>query len=97
VAAELNQRLANRTLYCEAWAQADDWLRLLFDAAGTAPTFQLENLRGLLSSREAAVWPVLQRQVASEMRLQRHRASSDAKILQLTLVRLRGPLPEPPR
>jgi hypothetical protein len=40
---------------------------------------------------------VLQRQVASEMRLQRHRASSDAKILQLTLVRLRGPLPEPPR
>lgn len=97
VAAQLNQRLANRTLYCEAWAQADDWLRLVFGAAGTAPAFQLENLRALLSSREAAVWPVLQRQVASEMRLQRHRASSDAKILQLTLLRLRGPLPEPPR
>lgn len=97
VAAQLNLRLAGRTLYCEAWAQADGWLRLLFAAAGTAPAFQLENLRALLSSREAAVWPVLQRQVAGEMRLQRHRASADAKILQLTLVRLRGPLPEPPR
>lgn len=97
VATQLNQRLAGRLLYCEAWAQAVDWLRLLFTAASAAPTFRLENLRNLLSSREAAVWPVLQRQVASEMRLQRHRASSDAKILQHTLVRLRGPLPEPPR
>lgn len=96
VAAQLNQRLAGSLLYCEAWAQADDWLRLLFDAAGMAPTFRVENLRALLTSREAAVWPVLQRQVASEMRLRRHRASSDAKLLQRTLVRLRGPLPEPP-
>ena len=97
VAAQLNLRLAGRTLYCEAWAQADDWLGLLFSAAGIAPDFRVESLRVLLSVREAAAWPVLQRQVASEMRLQRHRASSDAKILQYTLARLRGPLPAPPR
>jgi hypothetical protein len=73
------------------------WLRRLFDAAGTPPAFTLANLRVLLSDREAAFWHVLQQQVATEMHLQRHRASADAKIIQLTLMRMRGPLPEPPR
>ena len=52
-----------------------------------------ENLRVLLSEREAAYWDFLKRQVTQELRLQRHRASSDAKILQRTLMRLREPLP----
>ena len=97
VAAQLNALLAGRTVYCDGRAHDEAWLRRLFDAAGTPPTFRLENLGMLLSDREAAFWHVLQQQVATEMRLQRHRASSDAKIIQLTLMRLRGPLPEPPR
>jgi hypothetical protein len=96
VAALLNARLGGRTVYCDGAVPEQAWLTRLFDAARATPAFRLESLRVLLSDREAAFWHVLQRQVTTEMRLQRHRASADAKILQLTLIRLRGPLPTPP-
>lgn len=59
------------------------------------PAFKLDNLRALLTDREASSWAIVKEQVATEMRLQRHRASSDAKLQQQTLVRLRVPSPEP--
>jgi hypothetical protein len=93
VAAQLNARLQGLTVYCDGWAHDCAWLGVLFEAAGLSPTFRLENLRALLSDREAAFWSVVKQQVTTEMRLQRHRASSDAKILQHTLIRLRAPLP----
>ena len=92
VAGQLNARLAGRTLYCDGAADTRNWLQMLFDAAATRPAFDIEDLRALLSEREAAFWHVLRQQVATEMRLQRHRASADAKILQGTLARMRGPL-----
>ena len=70
---------------------------MLFDAAGMAPTFKLDNLRALLTDKEAAFWNVVKKQITTEMRLQRHRASSDAKILQRTLMRLREPLTPRPK
>jgi hypothetical protein len=96
IATELNQRLGGLTLYCDGWAHDYAWLNMLYDAADLTPSFKLDNLRALLSDTEAAYWGILKQQVASEMRLQRHRASADAKLLQRTLMRLRGPLPEPP-
>ena len=92
VAHQLNTRLAGRTLYCDGAADTRAWLQMLFDAASTAAAFAIEDLRSLLSEREAAFWHVLRQQVATEMRLQRHRASADARILQSTLARMRGPL-----
>jgi hypothetical protein len=70
---------------------------VLFEAAGLTPSFKLDNLRALLTDREASFWSIVKKQVATEMRLQRHRASSDAKILQRTLIRLRAPLPQAQR
>lgn len=92
VASQLNARLAGRLLYCDGVAEARSWLHRLFDATGMRPAFALEDLRVLLSAREAAFWHVVRQQVATERRLQRHRASADAKILQSALARLRGPL-----
>lgn len=92
VATQLNQRLNGLTVYCDGWAHDYSWLGLLFDAAGLSPSFRLENLRALLTDQEAAFWAILKQQVTQEMRLQRHRASSDARILQHTLIRLRAPL-----
>lgn len=92
VATQLNRRLAGLTLYCDGWAHDYVWLSVLFDAAGLTPSFKLDNLRVLLTEQEAAFWGVVKQQIATEMRLPRHRASSDAKILQRTLVRLRAPL-----
>jgi hypothetical protein len=97
VAAQLNERLRGLTLYCDGWAHDFTWLSVLFEAAGMTPTFKLDNLRALLTDREAAFWNVVKKQITTEMRLQRHRASSDAKILQRTLMRLRAPLTPRPR
>jgi hypothetical protein len=94
VATQLNQRLHGLTLYCDGWANDYVWLSVLYEAAGLRPAFKLDNLRALLTEQEAAFWSVVKKQVTTEMRLQRHRASSDAKILQRTLMRLRAPLPQ---
>jgi hypothetical protein len=93
IARHVNDDLHGQVVYCDGWAHDYTWLATLFDAAGLTPSFRLENLRVLLSEREAAYWNVLKQQVAHEMRLQRHRASADAKLLQRTLMRLRDPLP----
>ena len=93
VATQLNAQLQGQTVYCDGWAHDDHRLGALFEAAALTPSFRLDNLRALLTDREAAFWSVLKSQVATEMRLQRHRASSNAKILQNALIRLRVPLP----
>ncbi len=92
VARQLNERLCGRTVYCDGWAHDYVWLNVLYDAAGLTPSFRLENLRKLLSEQEAAFWTIVKGQIATEMRLPRHRASSDARVLQRTLMRLRAPL-----
>ena len=97
VATQLNERLNGLTLYCDGFVQDYVWLGVLFEAADMTPTFKLDNLRALLTEQEAAFWNVVKKQITTEMRLQRHRASSDAKILQRTLMRLRTPLTPKPR
>lgn len=92
VATQLNERLRGLTIYCDGWAHDYVWLNVLFDAARLSPSFKLDNLRALLTEQEAAFWSVVKQQITTEMRLPRHRASSDAKILQHTLMRLRAPL-----
>ena len=100
VATRLNERLHGLTVYCDGWADGHVWLGVLFEAAGLSPSFRLDDLRTLLTTQEAAFWNDVKTQVTTEMRLQRHRASADAKILQHTLLRLRAPLtprgPNPP-
>jgi hypothetical protein len=89
VARLLNDRLRGLTLYCDGWAHDYAWLNTLFEAVGMQPSFKLDNLRGLLTEREATDWADAKQQIAAEMGLRRHRASSDAKLLQRTLMRLR--------
>ena len=93
VAQHLNEQLRGRTIYSDGWANDYSWLAALFDAAGKRPAFKLDNLRALLNEHEAANWHVVKKQVERELSLQRHRASSDARVLQLTLTRLRTPRP----
>ena len=89
VAQLLNDRLHGMTLYCDGWANDYVWLSVLFEAAELTPAFRLDHLRALLSERELARWNRTKHAVASEAKLQRHRASADAKVLQRTVMRLR--------
>lgn len=89
VAQRLNDDLRGLTLYSDGWAHDYTWLSVLFEAAGLSPQFRLDNLRGLLSEEEAAAWHRVKEQVAQAQDSPRHRASADARVLQLTVARLR--------
>jgi hypothetical protein len=88
VAAELNRRLHGQTVYCDGWGRDYPWLARLFDSAGLQPSFQLQDLRCLLSEDQALCWHEVCEQVRAELEIGRHRASSDARVLQTALQRL---------
>lgn len=89
VADELNRRLAGQTVYSDSWGHDYSWLSKLFDGAGRFPRFRLEDLRRLLSEDEASRWNAVQQEVRAEAQVRRHRASADAKVLQMTLMRVK--------
>lgn len=89
IAAMLNEALAGMTVYSDGWANDYSWLAALFDEAGCSPQFKLDNLRALLQEDEAARWHTIKQQVSSELKLERHRASTDARVLQSTFQRVK--------
>lgn len=88
VAQMLNDRLRGMTVLCDGWAHDFVWLALLFEAAGRVPLFRLDDLRSVLTPTQSAAWHDTRLAVQTEAGLARHRASSDARILQITLQRL---------
>lgn len=84
VALYLNQQLEGQTMYSDAWGNDNSWLGLLFDSVGLWPNFRLETIRRLLSEVQVEYWQQAKAQVIEELKLQRHRASSDALIIQKT-------------
>jgi hypothetical protein len=89
VASLINQNLGGKTAYSDGWGHDYSWLGRLFDAANMTPNFKLENLRALLSEEEADLWHIVKDQVKQDRGPQRHRASADARLLQLTWQRLK--------
>jgi len=90
VASEINERLHGQTVYCDGWAHDYAWLAKLFDSAEMVPSFKLQDVRTLLNEEEAQRWHEVTAQVRSEQKLARHRASSDALVLQLALNKLKS-------
>ncbi|MFN7711941.1 MAG: adenylate/guanylate cyclase domain-containing protein [Curvibacter sp.] len=96
VATLLNEQLCGFTVYTEGWNHDYTWLSLLFDAVDQEPRLRLGNLRAMLGEQRAERWQEVKQQVARESGCQRHRASSDARLLQLTLQWVRQDLQPPP-
>jgi hypothetical protein len=90
VAQRLNTDLRGTTVYSDGWANDYSWIGALFDAADMTPAFRLENLRKLLTEAESERWHMVKAQISAERGAQRHRASADARLLQLTFQRLRS-------
>jgi hypothetical protein len=91
VARMLNGDLAGQTVYCDGWAHDYPWLALLFDEAGLAPGFRLESVNTLLDDAALPRLAALQNEARRLLGVTRHRASSDAMVLQHALQRLRQP------
>ena len=88
VAVSLNRLLSGQTVYSDAWGHDLSWLGKLFDVGEQPQLFRLEGLRYLLSEAQAALWHPTKARVLEELRLHRHRASSDARVLQETFRRV---------
>ena len=88
VARLLNDDLAGMTAYCDGWAHDYAWLGALYEAAGLSPSFKLESVNRLLGDTQLSQLDDARRGALAEMGLTRHRASNDAKALQLALSRV---------
>ena len=96
VADQLNHLLRGQTVYSDGWAQDYVWLARLFDAALRRQMFRLEDLRYVLTPEQEIRWHTVKRSVEAELASPRHRASTDAKVLQLTWLRTRQEMISPP-
>lgn len=90
VAQKLNQLLDGQTVYTDGWAHDYIWMARLFDAAGINPHFTLEDLRRVLTTEQERRWHATKSALQEELQATRHRASTDAKVLQLTWLRTFG-------
>jgi hypothetical protein len=82
VAAALNDRLHGRVVYCDGWGHDYPWLARLFEAAELRPDFRLEHLNRLLDDTDAPRFAQIKQTLAAEQGRLRHRASTDARVLQ---------------
>ena len=89
VAEKLNDILKFSTVYTDAWGQDYTWLNRLYFQTNIQQRFKLEPLTAIMSEFQLSNWHKAKRAVMDELGLKRHRASSDAKILQLTYLRTR--------
>ena len=88
VARMLNVDLAGQTVYCDGWAHDYPWLGALFEAAGSNPHFKLESVVRLLDEAHLPLLAGAQRHARAVLGLTRHRASNDARALQMALAEL---------
>ncbi|MBC2716396.1 MAG: hypothetical protein HF978_13915 [Desulfobacteraceae bacterium] len=87
VAKALNSLLADQTVYTDAWAVDLRWITRLFYTAGIYQQFKVSALENILSEAQMNIWHETKNQVLTGVRLKRHRASSDAFIIQETYAR----------
>jgi len=84
IARIMNKQLSGNTIYSDAWGNDSSWLGLLFDEANMPMQFRMDSIRSLLTEEQAANWHQAKEKVIETIPMKRHRASSDAAILQKT-------------
>ena len=84
VATELNEFLGNTSVYCDGWVVDKPWLIELFTAARINNSFTISALEFILNEQQMENWHKTKDQIIEELSLIRHRASTDAFIIQET-------------
>lgn len=84
VADWVNSLLKGKTVYSDGWAFDQGWLNLLFDSAQRRPQFRLQALQILFDAQDFEVWNRTKDRVLEKTNYKRHRASNDARVIQLT-------------
>lgn len=84
---ELNQFVGLQTLYSDAWVVDKPWLLQLFYRANVNMRFSVSSVELLLKEEQLNHWDNDKAYVLRRSGLKRHRASTDACIIQLTFER----------
>ncbi|MGQ8366221.1 exonuclease domain-containing protein [Glaciecola sp. 1036] len=84
---ELNRFVGNQVLYSDAWVVDNPWVNTLFYRAGVPMQFSISSLELILKEQQLGTWDRDKAFVLRRSGLKRHRASTDACIIQLTYER----------
>ncbi len=87
VAEELNALMCAETVYSDGWVVDAPWVDKLFYFAFVERSFRVSPLENVLSEEQMAIWHVTKEEIVSTNQIQRHRASTDAMLIQETYVR----------
>lgn len=90
VASEINHFLQNQTVYSDGWVVDKPWLIELFAAARINYSFTISALEYILNEHQMEIWKETKNRIINELNLTRHRASTDAFIIQETYRKTRG-------
>ena len=90
IAMRLNEALAGKTLYSDAWSFDSSWLGRLFDEAELVQRFRLETINRLLTPEQMEIWHDTKKTLWMELGIERHRAANDVRVLQETYLRVVG-------
>jgi hypothetical protein len=83
----LNQFVDGQTLYSDAWVVDHPWLLKLFAQAAVPMNFNISALEMVLTETQITLWDAEKIKVIAQSGMQRHRASTDAYIIQQTFIR----------
>ena len=89
VASMLNLLLKNKTVYTDGWVVDKPWVQRLYNDAGMDMEFRVSPLEMILNEAQMEIWHQTKAIVEGEIAEVRHRASSDALVIQTTFVRTR--------
>ena len=89
VANELNRILGGLTVYSDGWSVDKPWVTRLFSEAGIRQDFSISPLERILTEPQMEIWHATKEKIINALGLTRHRASSDAFIIQETFYRTR--------
>lgn len=81
---ELNGFLQGESVFSDAWSHDSRWLNTLFSAAKRQPSFKMRALEHIMQEDQFAHWDANKAHIVQQSKLTRHRASSDALIIQQT-------------
>ncbi len=84
---ELNQFLGNTIVYSDGWVVDNPWLIKLFAAARVEMTFTCRALEYILSQTQMEIWHEVKSDLAASLDIKRHRASTDAFLIQQTYLK----------
>ena len=87
---ELNALFNKKTLYTDAWSVDSVWLNKLFDRAAMTKTFSISALEMIMTESQIDKWDRAKQAFIKQSGIQRHRASSDAFIIQETFLNTVG-------